>query len=291
MRKHASIILLVGCFTFSCSNNYDDSNPATIQLNEENHKSASELSSIENEKAEKLDFVLPSPLQIAAIFQKSGLEYKKSLTHKLGISSIYSTEFQQALNFGVYSADLNYCVLNKQNQVSIDYLSEVRYMSDQLGLIAIFEIEPLLESFERNIDNKDSIIYILSKLQRNLDLFLEENETSYKAIIYFTGAWIEGMYLGSNSVDLRNKEKISNRLVEQLPLLKNLIKGLENYPRQTSEFADLVFKLKNLKSAMQVISDNGTQNETGLTNYYMDDATLDHITNIVSDVRTHITKS
>ena len=122
-------------------------------------------------------------------------------------------------------------------------------------------------------------------------MFLEENETSYKAIIYFTGAWIEGMYLGSNSVDLRNKEKISNRLVEQLPLLKNLIKGLENYPRQTSEFADLVFKLKNLKSAMQVISDNGTQNETGFTNYYMDDATLDHITNIVSDVRTHITKS
>src|SRR5690606_2524691 len=97
----------------------------------------------------ELDFVLPSPLQIAAIFQRSGLSYIDGITHDPNMVKNYETEFQRSMNFGVYSADLSYCVLNGQSQQSINYLNTIRILSDNLGLNAIFDAEPLLQSFEK----------------------------------------------------------------------------------------------------------------------------------------------
>lgn len=247
-----------------------------------------EMSKEETALEETYNFVLPSPLQIAAIFQRAGLTYIPEITHDVSDKEKYNTEFKMALNFGVYSADLSYCVLNGQSQNSIDYLEAVKSLADKLGIQAIFEAEPLLENFNKNINNKDSVVYILSKIQHNLDLYLDENNTRYKSVIYFTGAWIEGMYLGAKSIDKRNRKELGNRLVEQLNLLDNLIKGLENYPKRTDEFDPLIAKLKDLRQEMEKVKDSGKVNEDGTINYTLPDEKLEVLTQSVEELRNYV---
>ena len=261
-----------------------------VPMQEEPSGTVKEMSDQLSEEAEKFDFVLPSPLQIAAIFQRAGLNYKPDVTHDISLASNYNTEFKIAMNFGVYSADLSYCVLNGQSQNSIDYLNVVRDLSNRLGLSAIFETEPLLESFENNINNRDSIVYILGKLQRNLDLYLDENDVRYKSVIYFTGAWIEGIYIGSNSIATRNRNAIANRLVEQLSLLENLIKGLTNFPKKTQEYDEVIKLLESLKGDMEKIAATGTEQEDGSVAFNVTEEDLSSLTAKVLDLRNYITK-
>ena len=67
-------------------------------------------SNTDSEESPEVSYSLPSPLQIASIFKKSGLKYKDGITSSLKDPSKYTTNLSKALNLGVYSADLSYCV-------------------------------------------------------------------------------------------------------------------------------------------------------------------------------------
>src|ERR1700722_1125871 len=60
--------------------------------------------------------MLPSPLQIGSIFKNAGLTYMPGLTNGKKETAQYTSTYSQAVNMGVYGADLSYCVLNKQTQ-------------------------------------------------------------------------------------------------------------------------------------------------------------------------------
>lgn len=290
MIKKIFSIFVLAAFIFSCSSPTTEKQ-VNIEIPVEAEGSVQEMNKKLIESEENYDFILPSPLQIAAIFQRAGLNYVPEITNPISNNSNYNTEFKMAMNFGVYSADLSYNVLNNQSQKSIDYLNVVRDLSNKLGLSAIFETEPLLESFEANINNRDSIIYILSKLQKNLDLYLDENDVRYKSVIYFTGAWVEGMYIGAKSIDKRNRNAVANRLIEQLSLLENLIKGLKNYPKKTEEYNPVIAQLEQIGVQMDEISKTGVEQEDGSIKFDVTDDKLDSLTQKVSDLRTYLTKT
>jgi len=289
MLKKIYSLALVSLITFSCSSPSDTKTETPVMPAEESG-TATEMNNKLIEQEENFDFVLPSPLQIAAIFQRAGLNYVPEITNPISNNSNYNSDFKMSLAFGVYSADLSYNVLNNQPQSSLEYLNVIRDLSNKLGLSAIFESEPLLESFEANINNRDSIVYILGKLQKNLDLYLDENEVRYKSVIYFTGAWVEGMYIGSNSIDTRNRNAIANRLIEQLSLLENLIKGLQNYPKKTEEFDPVISQLEGIRVQMEAISKSGVEQEDGSMNFDVTDDKLDILTKKVSDLRSFLIK-
>src|SRR4051812_16010208 len=87
----------------------------------------------ETPETQEVSYSLPSPLQIASIFKKSGLKYKDGVTSALKDPAKYTTNLSKSLNLGVYSADLSYCVLNKQNQEAMNYMKLCRTMADNLG--------------------------------------------------------------------------------------------------------------------------------------------------------------
>src|SRR3990172_7420214 len=74
---------------------------------------------------------LPSPLQIAYIFKKSGLKYVPGTAHDAGKSGNYSSQFSQSIALGLYSSDLAYCVLNKQSNDARNYMKAVKDLSDK----------------------------------------------------------------------------------------------------------------------------------------------------------------
>src|SRR5690554_6238280 len=121
MKKQLLFILLSSSFLwFAC------------ESNNENVTTEEELVEEVAKEEESMSYLLPSPLQIAEIFKNSGLTYIGDLTNSTELASSYNTKYSQKLNFGVYSADMAYCIINNQTQSAINYLSTLRELSEKM---------------------------------------------------------------------------------------------------------------------------------------------------------------
>jgi hypothetical protein len=216
--------------------------PETIVEKEPNKET-----SFNDENEDVYDFVMPSPLQIAAIFKRAGLKYSNETTNTVDNVSNYTDRVTMALNFGVYAADLSYCVLNKQPQDAVKYMKTIKTLSDELGMTSMFGSNKMFSSFENNISNDDSLIYILATIQENLDEHLESNEEQYMSVIFFAGGWAEGMYIGSQ-VAIEGNSSIAARLIEQMVILENVIQALKQYPHKSNFLVEITSDLEDIDS-------------------------------------------
>ena len=153
----ATSLLLV-----SCGNNENAKDDATS-------KDAAKKDSVVAEVPETTSYSLPSPLQIASIFKKSGLKYKNDLTSQLTDPAKYNTNLSKSINLGVYSGDLSYCVLNKQSQEAMKYMKLCHKLADNLGMGSVFEQANLSKRFEKNLENEDSLAYIIAEPKPDVD--------------------------------------------------------------------------------------------------------------------------
>jgi hypothetical protein len=181
----------------------------------------------------------PSPIQIASILKKANMSYEDGLTNKISNADSYSTKFKQTINFGVYACDLAYCVTNDKYEEAGKYLKVAKKMSAKIGLESIFQSDHLVERFEKNIGNQDSIMDILFHVQMMTDDYIHDNDLRDLSVIYFTGAWVEGMNIGTHTILGNDDHKISVLLSEQMTIAKSIIKGLRAVQNQTDDLVDL----------------------------------------------------
>lgn len=194
------------------------------------------------------EVILPSPVHVADILNNSGLNYTNGLTNPVDRVSGYSTEFKQSLNFGVYSMDLAYLVMNEKNSEALNYLKAVRELAVQTGLDKIFASEDLVNRFENNLGNNDSIMPLLFEIHERTDAVLAENEDKSKTLVHFAGAWLEGMYLGSKTASSDNNTELGTAVVSQINILGNIIKGLKAKKNKSGAVKDLIADLEEISN-------------------------------------------
>ena len=199
------------------------------------------------EVPETTSYSLPSPLQIASIFKKSGLKYKADLTSQMKDPAKYTTNLSKSINLGVYSGDLSYCVLNKQSQEAMKYMKLCRGLADNLGMGSVFEQANLSKRFEKNLENEDSLAYIIAELQMVTDMYLDENDQQQITSIVFAGAWIESMYIGSKVYEKGKDKSLNNKLAEQMNILNSIINALKAVEKKDAAIGGLITDLKSIK--------------------------------------------
>lgn len=224
-------------------------------------------------ETQEVTYSLPSPLQIASIFKKSGLKYKAGITSELKDPAKYTTNLTKALNLGVYSADLSYAVLNKQNQESMTYMKLSRQLADNLGMGSVFDQGNLSKRFEKNLSNEDSLAYIIAELQMVTDMYLDENDQQQVTSIVFSGAWIESMYIGSKVYEKGKDKSLNNKLAEQMTILGSIINALKAEEKKDAAITGLIADLqavKDIYDALPSVKNNpeaseDTEKELSLT--------------------------
>jgi hypothetical protein len=192
-------------------------------------------------------YSLPSPLQIASIFKKSGLKFKDGLTNSEKDPSKYATNMSKCINLGVYSADLSYCVLNKQSQQAMNYIKLARTLADNLGMGSVFEEGNLLKRFEKNLGNEDSLAYIIAELQMVTDMYLDENDQQQITSLVFAGAWVESMYIGSKVYEKGKEASLSSKLAEQMNILSSIVNALKAEEKKDAGIPELIADLNVVK--------------------------------------------
>lgn len=196
----------------------------------------------------KLEF--PSPVELAKNYKNAGIEFIPGITNSPRSYENYVTNTKKSLNFGVYSADLSYCVLNDQGQCASDYFVAIQRLSDKIGLSEIFKYELILTDFNSSLGDKDSLSRIVSGLQKDLDKTLLANGTQDRAILFYTGAWVESAYIAinakknfSNNIDTATV----NQITSQIEMLDDIINEFDNMDEKNQEVIDLQNKLLEFK--------------------------------------------
>jgi hypothetical protein len=131
----------------------------------------------------------------------------------------------------------------------------------------------------------DLLIYI----QTNTDDYIQDNGLSDLNVIYFTGAWIEGMYLGTQTIVGDVDKKISILLSEQMTIANSLIKGLEHVEDQNDDISDLT---DHIKEVAKEYNDLWSNKQAGENIEYLD-IELKHdevelISSMIVDLRNEI---
>ena len=196
-------------------------------------------------------FMPPSPIQIASILNKANMKYEEGLTNNISNAKLYSTKFKQSINFGVYACDLAYCVTNDKYEEASNYLKVSKDLAAKIGMESIFLSDNLVDRFEANIGNQDSIMSILFHVQMMTDDYIYENDLSDLSVIFFTGAWVEGMNIGTHTILGNNDHKISVLLSEQMTIARSIIKGLRSVKSQTEDLVDLTDHIEEVVDAYQ----------------------------------------
>lgn len=240
--KITNVLLLftLVLFAYSCKNKVKKEK-ATDDFSVEIDKE-----SLEDKTVKKIFLNLPSPIELTNTILSTKEPYNKELLNSVERVDNYTTTSKLALNFGIYGADLCYCRVYDQLQESITYLSAIRKISDKLQ-IPEEEGAQTINRIEENMENRDSIFYIISDTYANADAYLKENERELSATFILIGGWVEGMHFAINLLgeDMHNNLLV-NKIAEQKYSYQNLMTLIENAKDEVA-LADVYPKFEALE--------------------------------------------
>ncbi len=290
MIKHIFTYCLLITLFYSCSDNQNEN------LYLKNQSKDTHLIEIEN--SEEPDYALPSVIQMSSIFKKEGLKFDEQLLNPTSKLNKYlsATSDIAAINLGIYSADLAYCLFNNQLDKGKDYFKSCRELSNKLGLAQPFDKKGITKRIENNISRIDSMLYILASLQSDIDDIIQQETKEYYKILIFCGGWIETQYIALNNI-LKQKEanSLKQKEIEQILLLKDILRALKIHENQESSAKDIIQKFSNIESKitqMPVIGPIYSNNEISENNIPVDSLHKINFTELhhtISSIRTEFT--
>ncbi len=246
-------------------------------------------------------FSIPSPIQTGYLIKKLDLTFDKSLLSDRASVDSYVTEHRQALNLGVYGTDLGYVALYGQKNISLNYLSTIEKITEQLGLDVAFNAE-FVEKFEKSNGNEDEMIRLMSQAFKKADNFLKNANRKAVSAKILTGGWIESMYIACQLHSKKPSEEIKRRIGEQKQSLISIIELLGEYNKDKSN-DELIAQLNDLKVSFDKIileyeyaapDTDASKNFTTFNNTYkvdFDETVVKEISQKITTIRNSIIKA
>lgn len=241
LRKGSVGLFLVAAIGFSaCTDNAGKSGKGGA--NDPDEEPAPSVLKIGNKM-----FSVPSPIQTAFDLKQAGASFNPELLNNPDKADDYSTKFSQAINMGVYGADLGYALVNRQTQEGLKFLGSCKKISNEMGMASVFTND-LLDRFGNNIENTDSLLSLVGEAYLLSDSYLKDNNNEALGILILTGGWVESMYFATSIALTAESDEIRNRVGQQRSSLENLLALLNRLQERTPEVENLMGQLKELQS-------------------------------------------
>lgn len=249
-----SVLVVIGLVLASCGSEKKPMTPEPVIAAEP------EMTEADLAEADAMIQNMPSPIEMAILIKHAGGEYNPKLLNDIKNLTRYVTNGKKTINMGVYSSDVGYTSLYKQTQETVFYLNNVRKLSDAIGLSDAFD-QSMFDRVEANIENRDSLLQILSGSYDMANQYLKENNRMNTSVLMLAGGWIESMYLAANigANGERPQDIISLRILEQEAVLKRIVmtmKMIDDDPL-VAEFASKLEELSKILVAKEIRIGNG----------------------------------
>ncbi len=202
-------------------------------------------------------YQIPSPDEMFGFIKESGLKYNKSVLNSVQSVDSYTEPTQQALNFGIYSADLAYTAAFEEYQETIKYFGSVQKLADKIGLSSAFD-KSLIERVQNNLKNADSLVSITNTSYFSVVDYLEQNEQGGKLGIIASAGWLETVYIVANTAKYGKDKAAIERLADQKLTLDNLIQYLEKYTESDPEVKKVHAWFKEIEAAFSGLEEKSS---------------------------------
>ncbi|MBN2813171.1 MAG: hypothetical protein JXQ80_03780 [Bacteroidales bacterium] len=211
------------------------------------------------DKAKKIFYSLPSPLETAMLLKSAGVSYNEEVLNDLANVEKYSTNKSKALNLGIYTTDLSFACLFDQAQTSLAYMDATKKLATEMGISDAID-EETMKRLEQNLNKRDVVMDIISETFLNSSSYLKENDQQDVAAMVLVGGWIEGLYIGTQMVgsqpiegnklvDRIAEQKLSFSIVERM--LQDNIKNARG--EENRDIVELINELHATKAAFEKI--------------------------------------
>lgn len=185
------------------------------------------LEMAKKEELLKIFFSIPAPMEMASLIKESGFTYDAKLLNSTDNVSKYVGEMKQAVNLGIYGADLSYASMFDQKQESMNYLAAAQKLAREMGVDGALD-DKTVERLNSNQESRDSLMKIVSEAYADLNGYLKENDRIEVSALVVAGGWLEALHL-SCQYSHSNNPKIRQRIAEQKYSLDNLITYFDKF--------------------------------------------------------------
>lgn len=243
-----SVFLISGLLFMACNASGDKAKSTRLQ-----HA----LSTIDDPLDEpesnlQIAYKIPSPIEMFVFLEANDAPFVSDVLHNPAMHLNYVSRQSQALNFGIYAADLAYASVFGDIQETLLYFNAAKILASNLGLHEGFGQQMALR-IDQNLNNIDSLMEISADSYNEATMFLEAQGLNTLMGFIMAGGWIESLYLAINSLpkaDIDNP--IIERIVDQQLLLDNLLALLQN-KTQDESLQNVVDNLEDLREIYDLL--------------------------------------
>jgi len=283
------LLLSMGVF-ISCGGGKTDSN-----------NDAAEFDAAKESLKENIEGVIiniPSPAELPYLLQATGADFNMALINSKESADKYMSTFDKAaMNLGIYAADIGYLSSYEQTQEALDYLQVAKQLADHLGVVDAVD-QVVLERFETNIDEKDSLYKIINSAIENVDQYLKTEARNRVAALVTTGSFIEGLFVSTELVrtypkdllpdDARNLilTPVIKIILDQEKSVTELIKLIESLPQDELTIKINAYLVSLKENYASLAMDDQIKNNRA--DLMLTDETLTDITATINKMRNDI---
>lgn len=265
--KFLNIAVLSSIFLVSCSGGGSSESESNAEKKEE----------IESFVEKEFTYPLPTAFEVSQMLGNANTSYSGDIVNTTAKVDEYVATWQKAANLGVYGADLSYAATFEKTQETIDYLEVCKRLIDDLNITSAFNAS-MAQRIENNMDNIDSLIFIVTESFYDTYNYLNQNGEEKTSILVIAGSVIEGLHITCELVKMsENKGELMAVLANQKSQVSKLVELMENH--QDDENVSKV--LPNLRYINLVYDQLGAETE-------MTDGQFSDIANSVKEMRDHI---
>lgn len=223
-------------------------------------KKAKVAESIELSKEETFEslanYPIPTSFDILQLINKAGAGYIVSMCNSTENIGQYLTEKQKAMNLGIYGADLAYSTVYQMTQEVMNYLNVSKKLIEDLNINIGFNRE-LAQDVERNINNKDSLISIITNSYFDTYKYLNNSGRDNLSLMVLAGSWIEGLFITSEiAYTSANNADFLSILASQKASLSVLMELIDNHKADNADLAELSNLLAPVSEVFASVADD-----------------------------------
>ncbi len=199
-------------------------------------------------------YPVPTSYDITKYIYQAGAPYILSLSNGPEKAGEYITQRDKVLNLGVYAADLCYATTYMMKQGTMNYLEASKILIEDLGISTTFNTT-YADRIEINIDDRDSLIAVVTESFDDTWNYLVENQQDVLARLVVCGSWIEGVYITTHvALKAIDNTAFLEALAKQKVSLNELVILLEPV-KDVSEVSDLYTGLFEIQEFFEGVGD------------------------------------
>ena len=190
-------------------------------------------------------YCLPSPYEIMNHLKSLDLPYEQSLPNSVMNLNLYESSFKKLLNMGVYGIDISYMSLYEQIADALNYFATLKALANQVELATVFDATTM-ERLENNMENKDSLLIILTRKFQDSDQLLKNEKQKAEASLILTGCWVESLYYLTQIEKIKHNDITVQKIAEHKFIAETILNILRPYYNKSAEYTNLIKEIVDI---------------------------------------------